>query len=124
MPRKGVPLNHFPVDEDNRFIKAYRKVDWTQVDLFKADVFDTGFGTIQPPVRVLALIILKQVLDIDAAALLERWLETPAMQYFTGEDWFYWQLPITAEEITACQTHLSARAAGFIDDAVKAIGGL
>ena len=124
MPKKGVPLNHFPIDEENRFIKAYRKIDWSRLNQLKANVFDGGFGTIQPIERVLAMIILKRVLHIDAATLFERWIEIPAMQYFTGEDWFYWELPITAEEITACEAHLSPQAAGFIDDAVKTIGAL
>jgi hypothetical protein len=43
------------------------------------------------------------------------------MQYFTGEDWFHWDLPITPNEIIECEKYFSSEVKLFIDEAIKNI---
>lgn len=62
-----------------------------------------------------------RLLNINEIDFLDRWLETPSMQYFTGEDWFHWDLPITPNEIIECEKHFSSEVKSFIDEAIKNI---
>lgn len=104
--KNGVPLNSFPLDINNKYIVWSSKINWSCFD-FKNGVFKEGFVSIQPPRRIFGLKLLERALKIDGASLLEQWRMIPYYQYFTGENWFHWELPITEGELMNCEKHMS-----------------
>jgi len=109
---KGVPITNFPLDPSHKLAQAMDRIDWGVLE--SNELFKKGFKPLQPIRRVFGLIVLESVRGLKGKQLLVQWLETPVLQYFTGETWFHWELPITKEEIQLCKAQLSDRGKGIV----------
>ena len=103
---KGVPLSTFPLDPDHKLTLAMSKIDWDSLQNSNG-LFQKGFEPLQPIRRIFGLLILESIRGLRGDELLQQWLEIPIFQYFTGEDLFHWELPITNKEIEVCKTQIS-----------------
>jgi len=103
---RGVPLESFELDMDDEIIKVTNSIDW---DLFGENekVFKSGFTPMQPLRRIFGFLILEEILNLSGNSLLRQWKMIPYYQYFTGESWFHWDLPISTDEIENCRRCLS-----------------
>lgn len=104
--RRGVPLYNFPLDETDEIAIAMKNVDW-KILRNRDDFFDNGFITLQPFRRVFGLLALEEIRNTKGENILAQWIQIPVMQYFTGEDWFHWDLPITINELDVCKSQLT-----------------
>ena len=86
---KGVPITRFPLDPSHTLAQAMNRIDWALLE--SDELFQNGFKPIQPIRRVFGLMILETVRGLEGEQLLVQWLETPVLQYFTGETWFHWE---------------------------------
>ena len=116
---KGVPITSFPLDPSHKLTQAMSRIDWELLD--SNVLFKDGFKPLQPIRRVFGLMILEQVRGLEGEQLLVQWLETPVLQYFTGETWFHWELPITKEEVQLCKAQLSDRGKGIVQSMLDEI---
>ena len=66
-----------------------------------------GAGRASLPVRMMVgLLYLKYAYDLSDDQVLERWLESPYMQYFTGEVYFQHELPCDPSSLTRWRNRL------------------
>lgn len=82
------------------------QIDWAIFDN-KEMFFKSGYRPLQPIRRIIGLILLERIRKVEGKDLLQQWLEVPAMQHFTGESLFHWDLPISTEEIETCKHQIS-----------------
>jgi hypothetical protein len=116
---KGVPITNIPLDHSHKLAQAMSRINWALLE--SNDLFKDGFKPLQPIRRVFGLMILEPVRRLEGEQLLVQWLETPVLQYFTGETWFHWELPITKEEIEMCKAQLSDRGIAILKTMVAEI---
>jgi hypothetical protein len=102
----GVPISRFPIDPGHKLSKVMEQIDWAIFDN-KDMFFESGFRPLQPLRRIIGLILLERIRKVEGKDLLQQWLETPAMQHFTGESLFHWDLPISIEEIETCKYQIT-----------------
>ena len=115
--QKGVPLTNFPFMEDHMLAKAMENLDWNSLNQFK--LFKNSFRPLQPLRRIFGLLILEHLRGVEGEELLQQWLEVPMMQYFTGEDLFHWELPISNQEILMCKKQLSEEGKTLLQSMIK-----
>ena len=115
--QKGVPLSNFPIIQDHKLTKAMGIIDWES--LKKPNLFKNGFVPLQPLRRVFGLLILEHMRGVHGEELLQQWLEVPMMQYFTGEQLFHWELPISNDEILMCKNQLNHNGCNLLDSMIK-----
>ena len=83
------------IDMNHPLVKLADSLDW--------EVFDREFGQLytakvgRPATRtrlIMGLTYLQFMYDMSDEAVVERWLEVPYWQYFTGEEFFQNRMPI------------------------------
>ena len=117
--QKGVPLKNFPIIKDHKLAKAMEVLDWNSLN--QNSLFKDGFRPLQPLRRIFGLLILEHVRGSQGEELLQQWLEVPMMQYFTGEDLFHWESPISNQEILMCKKQLNDKGKNILKSMIKAI---
>lgn len=73
--------------------KLAKRIPWDELETQFADLYhDTGRPA--KPIRLMvSLLILKQLYDLSDETIVERWVENPYFQYFSGESVFQWHFP-------------------------------
>jgi IS5 family transposase len=75
------------------------KIDWGSVDADFAEYY-IDFGRPAKPVRLMvSLLILKQLHNLSDESVVERWVENPYFQYFSGETHFQWSMPCDPSDL-------------------------
>ena len=75
------------------------KIDWGSVDSDFAGYY-IDFGRPAKPVRLMiSLLILKQLYNLSDESVVERWVENPYFQYFSGETHFQWTMPCDPSDL-------------------------
>ena len=71
-----------------------QKIPWDEIeDHFSALYSHTGRPA--KAIRLMvSLLILKQLYNLSDETVVERWVENPYFQYFSGEMFFQWQMPV------------------------------
>ena len=114
---KGIPLSNFPIIQGHKLTKAMDIIDWGSLN--KTELFKKGFVPLQPLRRVFGFLILEHIRGVHGEELLQQWLEVPMMQYFTGEQLFHWELPISNDEILMCKNQLNHNGCNLLDSMIK-----
>jgi IS5 family transposase len=117
---KGVPLSNLPIDPNHKLALAINKIDWISLQNSN-ELFKKGFKPIQPVRRIFGLLVLESTRGLSGDELLQQWLEIPIFQYFTGEDWFHWELPITNKEIEDCKTQISSKGIEILNSMIDEV---
>ncbi len=75
------------------------EIDWKSVEGdFREYYID--FGRPAKPVRLMvSLMILKQLHNLSDESVVDRWVENPYFQYFSGETHFQWSLPCDPSDL-------------------------
>lgn len=91
------PLKHFINLEHELCILAY-KIDWDSAsDKFKNCY--KNFGRPSVPLRkMIGLVLLKYMYNLSDESVVDRWIENPYWQYFTGETFFQTSKPMDPSE--------------------------
>ncbi|MGA1842340.1 MAG: IS5 family transposase [bacterium] len=87
------PLKDF-INPRHPFSQLAEKIPWNEIeDHFKDLYSDTGRQA--KPIRLMvSLLILKQLYNLSDETVVERWVENPYFQYFSGEMFFQWEIPV------------------------------
>lgn len=74
------------------------KMPWAEIDK-EFEKYYIDFGRPAKPVRLMvSLLILKQMYDLGDETVLERWVQNPYWQYFSGEKEFQWKVPLAPSD--------------------------
>ncbi len=91
------PIERF-INLDHELCVLSKQIDW---DLVEADfsVYYSDFGRPSVPIRkMVGLLLLKHIYNLSDEALIDRWIENPYWQYFSGEKIFQTQKPFDPTE--------------------------
>ena len=75
------------------------KMPWVEIEK-DFEKYYIEFGRPAKPVRLMvSLIILKQMYNIGDETVVERWVQNPYWQYFSGEKDFQWKFPVEPSDL-------------------------
>jgi len=89
------------VDENHKLIKLSKVIDWESIEERFSKYYHPKYGRPGKSVRLMVgLHFLKYMYDLSDEEVVERWLENPYWQYFTGEERFQYKFPIHPTSMT------------------------
>jgi len=75
------------------------EIDWKSVEADFQEYY-IDFGRPAKPVRLMvSLLILKQLHNLSDESVVDRWVENPYFQYFSGETHFQWSMPCDPSDL-------------------------
>lgn len=84
-------------------------IPWNEFEKGFERFYRLDFGRPAKPVRLMvSLLILKQMYNESDETVVARWCENPYWQYFSGEEYFQWQLPCDPSELTRFRQRIGA----------------
>jgi IS5 family transposase len=76
-----------------------KKIPWEEIEK-EFEKYYKDFGRPAKPIRLMvSLLLLKQIYDLGDEPVVERWLENPYWQYFSGEREFQWNKPVEPSDL-------------------------
>jgi len=89
------------IDLRHELVKLSREIDWAFLESRFDEVYCDGPGMPPLPTRLMAgLTIIKYVYDLSDEAVCARFVDSPYIQYFCGEEFFQHQLPLDRSSLT------------------------
>ena len=86
------PLERF-INLDHELCVLSKQIDWEELEI-KFSVYYSDIGRPSIPIRkMVGLLLLKHIYNLSDEAIIERWIENPYWQYFSGEKVFQTQKP-------------------------------
>ena len=93
-------LLSFICDPGNNWIKLSRAIDWDRLEE-ELGKYYSEVGRPAHTIRLMcSLLIIKQIENLSDDALIERWVQNPYYQYFSGEEYFQWKSPCDSSNLT------------------------
>lgn len=87
------PLSEM-VDPRHRLCKLAEAIPWQRLEEELSGCY-SHTGKPSKPVRLMvSLLVLKQLYDLSDESVVERWVENPYYQHFSGETTFQWSFPV------------------------------
>jgi len=75
------------------------KIPWVEIEKGFAKYY-IAYGRPSKPVRLMvSLLILKQIYNLGDETVVERWVQNPYWQYFSGEKEFQWEFPVEPSDL-------------------------
>ena len=70
-----------------------KRIPWKEIEHHFSGLY-ANTGRPAKPIRLMvSLLILKQLYDLSDEAMIDRWVENPYFQFFSGETVFQWEFP-------------------------------
>jgi len=89
------------IDMRHELVSLSRKIDWAFLKSRFDEVYSDGSGMPPLPTRLMAgLTIVKYTYDLSDEAVCARFVDSPYIQYFCGEEFFQHQLPLDRSSLT------------------------
>jgi transposase, IS5 family len=95
-------------------VKLSQEMDWAKIELELQDLYSSQGRPSIPLRKIVGLLLLKQVFKESDESVVERWIENPYWQYFTGEDFFQHQQPFDPSEFVHFRKRLKEKGLEFI----------
>jgi len=73
--------------------KLAKRIPWSELEEYFSDLYHHSGRPAKPIRLMLSLLILKQLYDLSDETIIQRWVENPYFQYFSGETVFQWHFP-------------------------------
>jgi IS5 family transposase len=91
------PLERF-INLEHELCVLSKQIDWDKVES-EFSVYYSDFGRPSVPIRrIIGLLLLKHIYNLSDEAIVDRWIENPYWQYFSGEKIFQTQKPFDPTE--------------------------
>jgi len=119
------------IDMRHELVKLSALIDWEFFEREWAGFFPSGTGRPATPPRLVAgLMYLQHLHRLSDEAVIDRWVENPYFQHFTGENFFQHQPPIHPSSLSRWRDRIgdegaewlltktieAGRASGVVDD--------
>ena len=73
--------------------KLAKRIPWDELENHFADLYHHSGRPAKPIRLMVSLLILKQLYNLSDETIVERWVENPYFQFFSGESLFQWNFP-------------------------------
>ena len=84
----------------NQRVRPSETIDWDKLEDSLSSYY-SEIGRPAQPIRLMcALLNIKQVENLSDAAVVTAWKQNPYFQYFSGEEYFQWELPCDSSNLT------------------------
>lgn len=70
------------------------KIQWGELDKHFSHCYDHTGRPAKPVRLMVSLLILKQLYNLSDESVVERWIENPYFQFFSGDTTFHWKFPV------------------------------
>jgi IS5 family transposase len=91
------PLERF-INLEHELCVLSKQIDWDSIEK-EFSVYYSEIGRPSVPIRrMVGLLLLKQIYNLSDEAIVDRWIENPYWQYFSGEKVFQTQKPFDPTE--------------------------
>ena len=103
------------IDMRHELVKLAALIDWEFFEREWAGFFPSGTGRPATPPRLVAgLMYLQHLHRLSDEAIVERWVENPYYQHFTGETFFQHQLPIHPSSLSRWRDRIGDEGAEWL----------
>ena len=98
-PPDPAQLNLFPqrledlVNPGHPLCRLSKRMPWDDIEKHLSDFYHHGGRPAKPIRLMVSLLILKQLYNLSDKSIVERWVENPYYQFFSGETLFQWNIP-------------------------------
>ena len=94
-----VPLKQF-INESHELVGLSKKLDWESLEKDLSVYYCEDNGRPGVPIRlIVGIIMLRRMYNQSDESVLDRWVENPYWQYFTGEVYFRHDYPFDRTEL-------------------------
>ena len=73
--------------------KLSKQIPWDDIDKHFSGLYHHSGRPAKPVRLMVSLLILKQLYDLSDESIVEKWVENPYYQFFSGETLFQWEFP-------------------------------
>lgn len=73
--------------------KLSKRIPWDDIEKHFSDLYHQSGRPAKPIRLMVSLLILKQLYNLSDELIVERWVENPYYQFFSGETVFQWEFP-------------------------------
>ena len=73
--------------------KMAKRIPWHELEDHFTDLYHHTGRPAKPIRLMVSLLILKQLYNLSDETIVERWVENPYFQFFSGESIFQWNFP-------------------------------
>jgi transposase, IS5 family len=102
------------INLEHPLVKLAHELDWSKMELHCQDLYAQQGRPSIPIRKIGGLLLLKQIFNESDESVVERWIENPYWQYFTGEDFFQNQQPFDPSEFVHFRKRLGEAGLEFI----------
>ena len=95
-------------------VKLAQELDWNKMEIGFADLYSKQGSPSILIRKIAALLLLKQLFNQSDESAVERWIENPCWQYFTGEVFFQNKQPFDAREFVHFKKRLKESGLAFL----------
>ena len=81
------------VNPEHSLYKLSKRIPWDEIEEHFSDLYHHSGRPAKPIRRMVSLLILKQLYNLSDESIVERWVENPYYQFFSGETVFQWEFP-------------------------------
>jgi IS5 family transposase len=81
------------VNPGHPLCKLSKRIPWDEIEEHFSDLYHHSGRPAKPIRRMMSLLILKQLYNLSDESIVERWVENPYYQFFSGETLFQWESP-------------------------------
>jgi IS5 family transposase len=97
------------VDQGHALVKLADQIDWQAARVKLGALYAPGHGRPPLPIRLMiGLHYLKHLFNLSDEDVVLRWAENPYWQYFCGERYFQYRLPIDPSQMTRFRKRVGA----------------
>ena len=106
-----VPLKQF-INESHELVVLSKKIDWESLEKDLRVYYCEDNGRPGVPIRlIVGIIILRRMFSQSDESVLDRWVENPYWQYFTGEVYFRHDYPFDRTELIKFRRRIGEKGA-------------
>ena len=106
-----VPLKQF-INENHELVELSKKIDWESLEKDLSVYYCEDNGRPGVPIRlIVGIIMLRRMFNQSDESVLDRWVENPYWQYFTGEVYFRHDYPFDRTELIKFRRRIGEKGA-------------
>jgi transposase, IS5 family len=102
------------INLEHPLVKLAGELDWSKMESEFQNLYSNQGRPCIPIRKTAGLLMLKEMFKESDESVVERWIENPYWQYFTGEDFFQTQPPFDPSEFVHFRKRLKEKGLEFI----------
>jgi IS5 family transposase len=81
------------INSKHPLCKLAERIPWDEIEDYFKDLYHYTGRPAKPTRLMVSLLIMKQLYNLSDESVVERWVENPYFQFFSGEAVFQWEFP-------------------------------